>query len=370
MRPAGLAAALALVLAGCTVAPAPTPAAPSPTATPTPTPTPTPDPLTVGPVHPEGAGLVVGGLAAPWSVVRLESGSTLISERDRGVIVELTPDGALRDAAVVPEVAAASEGGLLGLAVRDDEVWAFLTTATDNRIVRFPLLGGPGTYRLGAGVPVLTGMPKAPNHNGGRLAFGPDGMLYATIGDAAVPQNAQNLDILSGKILRMTPEGEVPADNPFPGSLVYSLGHRNPQGLAWDSEGQLWSAELGQDTWDELNLIVAGGNYGWPDEEGIVAGSGYRNPIVQWPTSEASPSGLAFTRDTLFVAALRGQRLWTITLSNGAVLPWFVGQFGRIRDVVPGPSGTLWMLTNNTDGRGDPRPGDDLLLQVGLVPVP
>lgn len=390
MRILGLAAGLVLLLTGCTTStapPAPTPSgSPSATADPaeTPEPTETPDPMTAGPVRPEGAGLVVGNLDVPWSVVRLDSGSTLISERDRGAVRELTPEGALRDLAIIPDVAPGGEGGLLGLAVRseggsgedesDDEsdadadtwLYAYYTTATDNRIVRFPLLGAPGDYRLGAAEPIVTGLPKASNHNGGRLAFGPDGMLYATVGDASVPGAAQNLGILAGKILRMTPDGGVPDDNPWAGSFVYSLGHRNPQGLAWDGEGRLWATEFGQDTWDELNLIVPGGNYGWPDEEGIVAGSGYRNPIVQWSPDEASPSGLTYVRDTLFAAGLGGQRLWSIALDRGLVLPWFVGQFGRIRDVVPGPDGTLWMLTNNTDGRGTPREGDDLLLQVSL----
>ena len=382
MRILGLAAGLVLLLTGCTSTGVPP--APTPPLSPSPSPTPSASadgeqsasPPTEGPVRPEGAGLIVGNLDVPWSVVRLESGSVLISERDRGAIRELTPDGALRDLAIIPDVVAAGEGGLLGLAIdpasadADNlQLYAYYTTATDNRIMRFDLLGEPGSYRLGEASAVLTGLPKANNHNGGRLAFGPDGMLYATVGDASVPGAAQNLGILAGKILRMTPDGGVPDDNPWAGSLVYSLGHRNPQGLAWDDEGRLWATEFGQDTWDELNLIVPGGNYGWPDEEGIVAGSGYRNPVVQWSPDEASPSGLTWVHGTLFAAGLGGERLWSIKLDQGVVLPWFVEQFGRIRDVIPGPDGTLWMLTNNTDGRGTVREGDDLLLQVSLIPL-
>ncbi len=357
-----------LLLAGCTAPPAPTP---TPTATPSPTPSPTAtqDPNSVGPVQPSGAVTVVGGLSAPWSIVRLESGSTLISERDRGAIRELTEDGQLRDVGAVPGVAAGGEGGLLGLEVVDTDLYAYFTTSSDNRIVRFELQGGPGSYSLGAGTDILTGLARASNHNGGRIKLGPDGMLYATVGDAAVPGLAQDLGSLNGKILRMTLDGGVPEDNPFTGSLVYSLGHRNPQGLAWDDDGQLWAAEFGQNTWDELNLIVPGGNYGWPVAEGVVGVGDFRDPVAQWPTSEASPSGLAYTRGTFFLAALRGQRLWTIITDTGAVTPWFVQEFGRLRDVVPGPNGTVWMITNNTDGRGDPRPGDDQLIQVELTPV-
>ncbi|HSP53829.1 MAG TPA: PQQ-dependent sugar dehydrogenase, partial [Cryobacterium sp.] len=174
---------------------------------------------------------------------------------------------------------------------------------------------------------------------------------------------------LGGKILRMTPTGAVPADNPF-GTLVYSYGHRNPQGIAWDSSGQLWASEFGQNTWDELNRITPGGNYGWPIVEGMGQGGdpGYLDPVQQWPTSESSPSGLAIVNDTIFMAALRGQRLWRIDPSSGEVDDWFVNSFGRLRDVVSGPDGTLWFVSNNTDGRGTPSPGDDRLYQVSVAP--
>ena len=362
--------AVVLLLAGCVPSPPPTPtfsALPSPSASPSPE-QPV-DPLTVGPVHPSVATTIVGGLAAPWSIVRLENGSTLISERDRGVVREVTPEGQLRDVGTVPGVAPGGEGGLLGLEVINGDLYAFFTSSVDNRIVRFPLEGAPGSYSLGGGTDILTGLPKSGNHNGGRIKLGPDGMLYATAGDASEPSNAQDPNSLGGKILRMTPDGAVPDDNPFPGLYVYSLGHRNPQGITWDRDGQLWAAEFGQNTWDELNKIEAGGNYGWPVVEGQGTDAAYKNPVTQWSTSEASPSGLTWSRDTFFLAALRGQSLWTIITTTGEVSPWFTGEFGRIRDVVPGPDGTVWMITNNTDGRGDPRDGDDLLVQVELTPV-
>jgi glucose/arabinose dehydrogenase len=221
---------------------------------------------------------------------------------------------------------------------------------------------------------VLDGIAKAGNHNGGRIAFGPDGMLYATVGDAGRPDAAQDADALNGKILRMTPTGGVPDDNPFPGSLVYSLGHRNPQGLAWDDDGQLWAAEFGQDTWDEFNRIEPGGNYGWPIVEGTGDGSGdFLDPWAQWPTDDASPSGLTYIDGTFFLAGLGGQRLWAIYVDEqqGTADPvaWFAGEYGRLRDVAAGPDDTLWVMTNNTDGRGSPRPGDDRILQVRLTPL-
>lgn len=360
MSKVAVAALAVLLLAGCTTLPQ------SP---PLPESTMGADGL-LGPVTPVGTPEAVAtGLQAPWSVVRLESGSTLISERDRGVVVELTSDGELRDVAAIEGVVHEGEGGLLGLAVLDNAwLYAYFTAASDNRIEKFALEGEAGSYSLGSGEEVLTGLEKAGNHNGGRIAFGPDGMLYATVGDAGDPDLAQDPESLNGKLLRMTAEGEVPDDNPGD-SLVYSMGHRNPQGLAWDDQGQLWAAEFGQDTWDELNRIEPGGNYGWPIVEGISDSTDFINPAAQWATDDASPSGLAYTRGTFFMASLRGARVWVIyPAEDGTVSaqPWFVGEYGRIRDVTAGPDGSLWFLTNNTDGRGSPVDGDDHLWQVGL----
>ncbi len=359
----------ATLLLGCTQAPV------TPTASPTiaASPSPTVDPLTMGPVRPVGEPTVIAsGLAAPWSMVRLASGSTLISERDTGTVKELTADGTVREVATIAGVVHVKEGGLLGLEfVEDDGDWlyAYVTTGSDNRIVRFPLLGEPGRYALGAAEEILAGLAKADTHNGGRIKLGPDNKLYATVGDATDTTSSQDLSVLNGKILRLNLDGSVPADNPFSGSLIYSYGHRNPQGLAWDAEGQLWAAEFGQDTWDEFNVIRAGGNYGWPVVEGASDDSSFINPVFQWPTDDASPSGLAFTRDTFFLAGLKGERLWALYPGDTAgSVPYFVDTFGRLRDVVAGPEGTLWVLTNNTDGRGTPEAGDDRILQVELTP--
>jgi len=317
---------------------------------------------------------IATGLQAPWSMVRLESGSTLISERDSGVIRELGADGELREVATIDGVAPQGEGGLLGLEVVGDQLFAYLTTADDNRIESFELRGEPGSYELGPADEVLTGIAKAGNHNGGRIKVGPDGMLYATVGDASDTASAQDPDSLNGKILRMELDGSVPSDNPTAGSLVYSMGHRNPQGIAWDADGRLWAAEFGQDTWDELNLIEPGGNYGWPVVEGIADDPDYIDPEYQWATDDASPSGLAFVDDTLFMAALKGERLWVIYPDREAgvdAVAYFNGPegddgYGRIRDVIPGPDGSVWLMTNNTDGRGSPQQGDDRIVEVQL----
>ena len=358
--------AAAVLLTACTPQPQGDPAPVPPV---TSSPSPATDPLTLGPVQPVGEpATVVTGLAAPWSMVPLVSGSTLISERDSTLVKELTADGTLRDVGAVPGVVPGGEGGLLGLEVIDDALYAYFTAESDNRIVRFELEGRAGSYALGAGTDILTGIAKAGNHNGGRIKQGPDGMLYATVGDASNPGVAQDPAALNGKILRMKPDGSVPADNPFSGSLVYSYGHRNPQGITWDRDGQLWAAEFGQDSWDEFNIIEPGGNYGWPIVEGSSEDPAFINPVYQWATDAASPSGIAWTRDTFFMSGLGGERLWAIYASpeSTVALEWFSGVYGRIRDIVPGPHGSLWIMTNNTDGRGDPRDGDDRILQVEL----
>lgn len=260
------------------------------------------------------------------------------------------------------------EGGLLGITVRDGYLYAYFTAGAENRIQRYPITGEGASARLGAAQTLLGGIPSRSNHNGGRLAFGPDGMLYATTGDAGTSSRAQDLNSLAGKILRLAPNGRVPADNPFAGSYVYSYGHRNVQGLAWAGDGTLYASEFGENTWDELNIIKAGGNYGWPAAEGKAGDAKYIDPVQQWPTAEASPSGIAISGANLYIANLRGERLRKVPLSApGTSTAFYTRQYGRLRDVVAAPDGRLYLLTNNTDGRGVPQSGDDRILSVPVL---
>ncbi|WP_423494411.1 PQQ-dependent sugar dehydrogenase [Microbacterium esteraromaticum] len=315
---------------------------------------------------------LASGLDAPWSVLPLEGGGALISQRDDGRVLELTADGAQREVGTVSGVVSGGESGLHGLAMHESDgirwLYAYQGAADDNRVVRMPLTGAPGSLGFdSSGIEVvLAGIPRAATHNGGRIAFGPDGMLYIATGDAGRRAEARDPASLAGKILRVTPEGDPAPGNPY-GTAVYSLGHRNVQGLAWDSRGDLWASEFGQNTWDELNRIEAGGDYGWPDHEGVADAADAIDPVAVWAPSEASPSGIAIIDDVVYVAALRGERVWLFDTAGGSA-PWAVhaGEFGRVRDVAPGPDGTFWVLTNNTDGRGDRRDGDDRLLQLPL----
>ncbi len=322
-------------------------------------------------------GTLASDLAAPWSVVPLDDGGALISERGDGTVLELTPGGGIRHAGTVPGVVSGGESGLHGLAVlgtgEERLLYAYFGAADDNRVVRMPLRGDSGSLELGAPEVILDGIPRANTHDGGRLAFGPDGYLYVTTGDAQSGDAAQDRDSLGGKILRITPEGDPAPGNPW-GTRVWSMGHRNVQGIAWTVDGTMWASEFGQNTWDELNRIEPGGNYGWPVVEGTAGREGFIDPVAQWPTSDASPSGIAAYGDTVFMAGLRGERLWQIDTRDGGIVGTPVaalaGEHGRLRDVVALPDASVWVLTNNTDGRGTPRPGDDLLLRIGLVPGP
>ena len=340
----------ALALASCTADPATEPAA---------GPTPSDSPRT----DHDGLAMIASGFEAPWSIA-FRDGTPLVGERDSARILELDEGGEAREVAVIDGAQPAGEGGLLGLAVHEDHLYVYFTAAGGNRIERYELSGEAGSLSLGAPETILEGIPSAGNHNGGRIAFGPDGMLYATAGDAGDRASAQDLGSLAGKILRMTPEGGVPADNPFPGSPVYSYGHRNPQGIAWAEDGTMYASEFGQDTWDELNVIEAGSNYGWPEAEGISNAAGYVDPVQQWAPADASPSGMAIAGDSIWIANLRGERLRQVPLDDPtASAEHWTGEHGRLRDVVVAPDGALWVVTNNTDGRGDPAPGDDRILR-------
>lgn len=311
----------------------------------------------------DGAAAIAANLEAPWSIAFYED-TTLISERDSGRILELDTSGDVREVGVIEGVLPGGEGGLLGIAVHENYLYAYFTTSEDNRIERTPLEGQASALTLGSSESVLDGIPASSFHNGGRIAFGPDGLLYATTGDAGNSSSAQDRGSLAGKILRMTPEGDVPEDNPFEDSFVYSYGHRNPQGIAWDDDGTLYASEFGQDTWDELNVIEPGGNYGWPEVEGIAGEDDYIDPVQQWEPAEASPSGIEIARGSIWIAGLRGSKLIEVPLDNlEGSQEHFVSDYRRLRDVVLTPNDSLWVLTNNTDGRGDPAPNDDRILE-------
>ena len=298
----------------------------------------------------------------------LPGGDALVSERTTGHILRISSDGSRKRVVMrLPGVdTGAGEGGLLGLAVspayrRDGLVYAYYTSGTDNRIVRF---------RLGGKVhPILTGLRRGFIHNGGRIAFGPDGKLYAGVGETGDASLAQDLGSLNGKILRLNPDGSVPSGNPFRGSLVWSLGHRNVQGLAWDKSGGLWATEFGQDTFDEVNVIRRGHNYGWPQVEGrgSTDGGRFTNPVATWRTSDASPSGAAIRRGILYIGALKGQAVLRLRLDGAhahKLRPLLQGDYRRIRTVARAPDDSLWVSTSNTDGRGDPSRGDDRILRL------
>ncbi|HET6627815.1 MAG TPA: PQQ-dependent sugar dehydrogenase [Nocardioidaceae bacterium] len=323
--------------------------------------------------RPRVAKMLARDLRTPWGIAFLPGGSALVGERDSGLVYRVGKRGGRRRVGRVrvhSQRAAGGEGGLLGLALhpefrRNHWLYAYLSTRDDNRIVRLRYHDGS----LGRPHVVLAGIPTGVHHNGGRLAFGPDGLLYASTGDAEHPTRAQNRRSLGGKILRLTPEGDVPRGNPF-GNHTWSYGHRNVEGLAFDSRGRLWASEFGEKDVDELNRIRRGGNYGWPFEEGGDGRGGYRDPLATWQTENCSPSGIAVARGHAFLGALRGRCLWSVRLDGprrGRRRRYFTGDLGRIRTVQAAPDGSLWITTSNHDGRSSTaHPNDDRVLRVRL----
>jgi glucose/arabinose dehydrogenase len=308
--------------------------------------------------------VVARDLDVPWGLAFLPDGSALLTTRDEAGLVQVREGARPVRLGTVRGVEPGGEGGLLGIAVSPDfatdaSIFVYYTASQDNRVVRMTFEGG----RARDPVPIVTGIPKAGNHNGGRLAFGPDGYLYVTTGDASDGSNSQDRGSLGGKILRITKDGKAAPGNPFQ-SRVWTWGHRNVQGIAWDSDGAMYASEFGQNTWDELNLIKPGLNYGWPEVEGKAGVRGFTDPLAQWATSDASPSGIAIADGAVYMAALRGESLWRIPVDGadaGTPRRLLAGEYGRLRDVVTGPDGRLWVLTSNTY-RGNPRADDDKVL--------
>nr|WP_308119240.1 PQQ-dependent sugar dehydrogenase [Streptomyces sp. JJ38] len=317
---------------------------------------------------------VATGLESPWGLAPLPGGDLLVSSRDAGTILRVSgEDGSVTEVGEVTGVEPGGEGGLLGIALgggaAGGHLYAYYTTNSDNRVVRMAYDADDPESGLGQPDILVRGIPKGPRHNGGRMAFGPDGMLYVGTGDADRRGAAQDLDSLAGKILRVEPDGSAPAEgNAEPGSRVFSLGHRNVQGLAFDGQGRLWASEFGQNEWDEVNLIEPGGNYGWPEAEGAAGEEGFVDPVAQWRPAEASPSGLAWAEGSLWMAGLGGERLWRVPLDGEETVAepeaFLEGEYGRLRTVVADRGGELWLVTNETDGRGSPEGDDDRVLKL------
>ena len=311
---------------------------------------------------------VASDLEVPWGLDFFSNGDAIVTERDSRRVLRISgPDRQVTVLGTVDAAAPEGEAGLLGVALsptfdQDRLVFLYVTTAEDNRVVRATLDGD----RLGEPEPLLTGIPNGFIHDGGRLEFGPDGYLYVSTGEVGEPERAQDRDDLGGKILRITTDGEPAPGNPFD-SPVWSYGHRNVQGLAFVGD-QLWASEFGANRFDELNRVEAGANFGWPEVEGTGGtDAGYVDPQATWDTAEASPSGLAHAEGHLWLAALRGERLWRVPVDGeraGTPRAFFVGDHGRMRTVALAPDGTLWVTTSNRDGRGDPAADDDRILRI------
>lgn len=317
--------------------------------------------------------IVAEGLAIPWDIAFLPGGELLATERP-GRLVKI---GKEKQVIPVEGVRHRGEGGLLGLALHPrfrENHWLYLYLTTgaasglSNRIERYQFEND----RLVNRTVILQGIPGAIYHDGGKIAFGPDGYLYVIVGDATQTNFAQNRNSLAGKILRLKDDGSIPADNPF-GNATYSYGHRNPQGLAWDSEGRLWATEHGRSGilsgLDELNRIEKGANYGWPTIEGDKQKDGMRAPMINsGPNETWAPASAVFYQGSIFFTGLRGESLYQATISTDGnvtgLKKHLTGRFGRLRALTLGPDGNFYISTSNQDGRGEPRMGDDKIIRV------
>ncbi|OGK32106.1 hypothetical protein A3F57_03470 [Candidatus Roizmanbacteria bacterium RIFCSPHIGHO2_12_FULL_36_11] len=331
--------------------------------------------------------IIAEGLDTPWAIAFLPDGGMLVTERS-GKVRYIDKNGKLNPepVAILDRVKEIGEGGLLGITLHPDLadatpgkpdfssnsfVYFYYTynsefNNTFNRVVRMKLENN----KLSEEEIIVDNIPGNFNHNGGRIKFGPDKNLYITTGDAQDPSRAQDKTSLAGKILRVTDAGKPVSGNPF-GNLIFSYGHRNPQGIDWNKDGGLWSTEHGrsgvQSGLDELNIIEAGKNYGWPDIQGDEERAGMVTPVANsGPTNTWAPAGAALVGDSLFFGGLRGETLYeaVINSENVTIKEHFKGEFGRIREVIKGPDGMLYISTSNKDGRGNPASEDDRIVRI------
>lgn len=317
--------------------------------------------------------IFVENLEVPWAIAFLPDGNLLVTERP-GRVRFIDKNGKLDESPllVLEDVKNAGEGGLLGITIHPDfknnnfiylyYTYGFSGSNTLNRVVRYTLENKKLINRS----IIVDQIPGSSNHNGGRIKFGPDNFLYITTGDAQNPSLAQDKNSLAGKILRVTDEGKAAFDNPL-NNLVYSYGHRNPQGLAWDEKGQLFETEHGPVAHDEINIIQKGGNYGWPNITGDEKQSGMITPLTNSGNSTWAPAGTAHINGSLFFGGLRGQALFEAKINQDnitTVSEHFKNEFGRIREVTLGPNNLLYITTSNLDGRGTPGPSDDKIIIV------
>jgi glucose/arabinose dehydrogenase len=318
-------------------------------------------PLATGALSPAAAAprrgaTLASGLNFPWGLGFLPDGSALVTERNSGRVLHVSPTGGFDVVGTVPGVVHQSEDGCLGLAVSptyatDKRVYIYYSTAQDNRVAWFTYDGGT----LGAPHPILTGIPHHETHNGGGLWFTDYPSLYVTCGDTRNSALAQNKSSLAGKILRVKPDGTAQTGNPFIGKTgddrIFSFGHRNPEGITIGDDKRVWSSELGENTWDELNRIRVGRNYGWPKSEGADGAGGFTDPIAQFHPDVCSPSGCATLFSRVWIGALRGQSLWSVDIFSpgvGTKVRYFHNTFGRIRNVKRAPDNkSLWITTSN-----------------------
>lgn len=329
--------------------------------------------------------VIAENLYVPWAIDISNEGKLYFTERSGAVrIIEdgkLLPQPLIRFSA--PFVSQ-GEGGLMGIALdpnysQNHYIYVMHSYAEGNQVHNRVVRLIENNNKASIDRVLIDKIPGGRIHNGGRIKIGPDGKLYITTGDAGNSALAQNITSTAGKILRIELDGSIPEDNPNVNSPVYSLGHRNPQGLAWNSRNILYASEHGQTAHDEINIIQPGANYGWPlvqgneDSKEVIV----QKPLIHSEEETWAPSGIAFVdqgpwQEKLLVATLRGEQLLTISLNGkgtkvNSVDSWLKNRYGRLREIIQGKDGSIYLTTSNRDGRGNPNIGDDRIIRI--IPI-